>query len=595
MTSRPFVHRLLLTLGLLFALPLQAASDSGIDAFFAGFTDRWVALNPNLATSSGYFAGPQQEALERELTPLTREYRLQLHALAREGLATLAGFDRATLNASQLLAAEVMQAQLEALLAEEPWLDYILFPLDPMLGANAELPVQLTVVHPLDDAADARNYVARLAQMGERMQEAVAETRRRAERGIVLPRFILDNTLLQMERFSGQPAAVNPLVTTLADKSATLPFTDPAERDALLAEATRIVETEVYPAWQDAIAALRTQLPQANDDAGLWRFPNGAEIYANQLRVYTTTDLSADQIHDIGLAEVARIETEMDVLLRQLGYTEGSIDARTQQLSADQAWPATDAGRADMQAFIETSVADALERSALLFDRMPQAAVIAQPYPEFLWNDSAASYTPPPLDGSRPGVFQYPLRDSYLTEFGLRTLVYHETVPGHHFQIALAAEDPTLPRFMQMSAFGYISASVEGWALYAERLAAEEGWYGDDVAGLIGQLNDALFRAKRLVVDTGLHAKGWTRQQAIDYGIEPSEVDRYIIWPGQACSYMIGQLKLVELRETARAALGERFSIRDFHNVVLGTGGAPLSVLEAAVQRHIDVVLVTGA
>lgn len=586
----PLLRGLLLVAGLFSTTVLHAATDD-IDRFFDEFTDRWVALNPNLATSSGYFTGAQQEALERQLTPLTRDFRLQLHALAREGLDTLQGFDRAQLTEAQQLAADVMQAQLQSLLDEEPWLDYILFPLDPMLGANAELPTQLTVVHPLDQAGDAHNYVARLALVDERMLEAVADTRRRAERGIVLPRFILENTIRQMERFIEQPPALNPLVSTLADKTATLPFASEAERTALVAEATQLVQDEVYPAWQEAIAALRAQLPQATDDAGLWRFADGAQIYANQLRAYTTTDLSADEIHAIGLAEVARIEAGMDALLRQLGYTEGSIDARTQQLSADQAWPATDEGRASLQAFIERTLADAQQRSSLLFDRMPRSAVMAQPYPEFLWNDSAASYTPPPLDGSRPGTFQYPLRESYLTEFGLRTLVYHETVPGHHFQVALTAEDPALPRFMQMSAFGYVSASVEGWALYAERLAAEEGWYGDDVAGRIGQLNDALFRAKRLVVDTGLHAKGWTRQQAIDYGIEPSEVDRYIIWPGQACSYMIGQLKLVELRERARAALGERFSIRAFHNVVLGTGGAPLSVLEAAVDRHINAVL----
>jgi uncharacterized protein (DUF885 family) len=193
----------------------------------------------------------------------------------------------------------------------------------------------------------------------------------------------------------------------------------------------------------------------------------------------------------------------------------------------------------------------------------------------------------PARDGSRPGIFQIPLRPSYLTRFGTRTLVYHETVPGHHFQLALELENDANPRFRQIRAFGGISAVSEGWALYAERLAAENGWYDGDPEGLLGQMNDALFRARRLVVDTGLHAKGWTRQQAIDYGIEASEVERYVVLPGQATSYMVGQLKLVELRDKARAALGERFNAKAFHNAVLSMGTAPLTMIEEQTDRYI--------
>ncbi len=180
-----------------------------------------------------------------------------------------------------------------------------------------------------------------------------------------------------------------------------------------------------------------------------------------------------------------------------------------------------------------------------------------------------------------------PLRPNRLTEFRLRTLVYHETVPGHHFQLALAAENTDLPAFRRIGAFGFITASGEGWALYAERFAAEDGWYEGDPAGLLGQLGSALFRARRLVVDTGLHSLGWTREQAVDFGIEPNEVDRYVVYPGQACSYMIGQLKIVELRERAREALGDRFSTHEYHNVVLGLGVVPLTILEQEVDAYI--------
>jgi uncharacterized protein (DUF885 family) len=244
-------------------------------------------------------------------------------------------------------------------------------------------------------------------------------------------------------------------------------------------------------------------------------------------------------------------------------------------------------GRAAIMAEINRILADSLKRSTILFDRVPKGQVIAQPYPEFRWANAAASYTPPLQDGSRPGIFQMPLRPDELTRFGLRTLVYHETVPGHHYQIALMGEDPNLPKFRQIRAFGLISSITEGWALYAERLAAEDGWYADDPEGHLGQLEAALFRARRLVVDTGLHVKGWTRQQAIDYGIVPSEVERYVVNPGQATAYMIGKLRILELREKARAALGPKFSLKAFHNAVLAVGAVPLPMLDVAIDAYI--------
>jgi len=332
---------------------------------------------------------------------------------------------------------------------------------------------------------------------------------------------------------------------------------------------------------------LEAQTPKATSEAGVSRFKDGAELYAYQLRRFTSTDLSAEAIHEIGLREVERIETQMDALLRELGLNEGSVKDRIEELEKRLAYPDNDEGHARLMADIETYMRDAEARAVAYFDNRPKAPVIAQPYPRFRWANAAASYTSPPRDGSRPGVFQMPLRPDRLTNFGLRTLTYHETVPGHHFQIALVSEDPNLPRFMQTRAFGGVSASSEGWALYAEQLAVEAGWYEGDITGLLGQLDAALFRARRLVVDTGLHTKGWTRQQAIDYGISPSEVERYVVMPGQACSYMIGKLRILELREQARAALGEAFSVQEFHNVVLGLGVVPLAVLEQEVARYI--------
>jgi uncharacterized protein (DUF885 family) len=362
---------------------------------------------------------------------------------------------------------------------------------------------------------------------------------------------------------------------------------DAAARRALVGQAAATVEAEVYPAWRKAIAVLEAQLPGATDDAGLWRFRDGAQAYAGRLRQYTSTGLGAQEIHDIGLREVARLESEMDRILRSLGRTEGSVKERMARLRDDLAYTDDAQGRARLMADIETMIRDAERRSDALFDLRPKARVIAQPYPEYRWASAAASYTAPPLDGSRPGVYQMPLRRERLTRLGLRTLVYHETVPGHHFQAALSVENRGVPKFRQTGVFGGTSAFAEGWALYAERLAAEEGWYAGDPEGLLGQLDAELFRARRLVVDTGLHALRWTRQQAIDYGIEASEVERYVVMPGQATAYKIGQLEIIRLRDKARAALGSRFDPRQFHNRVLLTGSVPLTLLEREVDAYV--------
>ena len=326
-------------------------------------------------------------------------------------------------------------------------------------------------------------------------------------------------------------------------------------------------------------------MPRSSDNAGLWRFEGGAEAYAAFLKLYTTTKLTPDEIHAIGLREVARIEKEMDAVFRSLGRTEGTVNARWQKLVDDRAYPQTDAGRAQVMADIDVMIRDAERRSALLFDRRPRSPVIAQPYPAFRQAGSAPSYLTPPLDGSRPGIFQMTLRPDYMSKPRLRTLVYHETVPGHHFQLALTVENTTLPRFRQLRLFGGAGATTEGWGLYAEKLAAEAGWYEGDPEGLLGHLYAQLFRARRLVVDTGIHAKRWTRQQVIDYGIPVSETERYVVAPGQACSYMIGQLKILELRDRARAALKDKYSDRAFHNAVLDPGIVPLDLLEQEVDR----------
>jgi uncharacterized protein (DUF885 family) len=563
-------------------------SAQNVDDLFRDFTADWVRNDADLATQTRYFTGAEQDRLERQLTPQTEAQKRARIQLAKQGLVELQRFDRRTMSEPQRVSADVMQWQLQTVVDEEPFLDDA-FPLEQFQGANVNLVNALVVVHPLLTERDAENYVAALGQVGARMEEAMAQSRRLAAKSVLPPKFILRATIRQMQGFIDPPPSQNPFVATFAQKMAIIKTLPDAKREQLRAQAEKIVQTEIYPTWKTAIALLESQFPRATDDAGLWRLENGAAAYAYFLHSYTTTNMTPDQIHELGLRQVETIGKQMDQMLRRLGRTEGSVKDRIEKLRQDMAYanPTSEESRARIMRDIEPILRDAEKRAALLFDQTPKSPVVAQPYPRFREANAQATYTAPPADGSRPGIFQYPLRVEMMTKFGLRSIVYHETVPGHHFDIALAVENKELPTFRQLRTFGRIPARSEGWGLYAEHLAVESGWYGDDHEGLLGQLNWEEFRARRLVVDTGLHAKHWTRQQAIDYGIEAAEVERYVVLPGQAPSYMIGELKILELRDKAKKALGDKFSLKEFHNMVLGTGTVPLEILERQTDAYI--------
>ncbi len=583
------VYAILATL--LLATPLPAPERT-VEDFFRTFTDEWMRFHTDAAASARYFTGTEQDAFERQIAPWTVQHRDAERSLVRRGLKELRSFDRSKMTEAQRLSADIIAWDLDNRVQGESFQDYA-FPLVQTNGAQAALPGLLTVQHPVVTQRDAENYVARLGQLAPRMEEVMVEARRLIGKKLVPPKFILQAAIVQIDGFLSTPAAQNPLVTTFAERMQRVKELPPPKQAELRAAAEKITAEQVYPAWRKAKAFLDAEVPKASDDAGLWRLFNGVEAYTYRLRQFTTTKMTAEEIHQTGLRMVAEIEGQMDGLLRQLGRTEGSVRARMDKLRADQpTFPATPQGRAEYGAEIERIIRDAEKRAALLFERVPKAAVVSRPYPEFM-GPRAPSYSRAAPDGSRPGTFQFPEFGVPLTRFGLRTVAYHEAVPGHHFQIALQMEDTNLPRFRKDGVFGSNSANAEGWGLYAERVAAESGWYEGDPVGLLGQLDAAIFRARRLVVDTGMHAKHWTRQQAIDYlgpnpaGSAVAEVERYVAGPGQACSYMIGELKIVELRERAKRELGAKFSLREFHNIVLGMGRVPLDILEQQVDRWI--------
>ena len=530
--------------------------------------------------------------LERieEVNPGVNAVTAMCVARAKKGLAALAGFDPHKLDAAQRVSADMLQWQLDMIVQAEPFADYR-YVFQQFSGLQVGLVNFLSQTHPIRNRRDTENYLTRLALVAAEMDEGIAQAQDRATRGFVPPKAILVSTIAQFDRFLASKPHDNVLVASLDERVAKLKDVAAEDRAAFVATAEQTVAGAVIPAFQRARALLQAQLATATEEVGISRFPGGDQAYAQALRQLTTTDYTPAEIHAIGLKEVTRIETEMDGYLKLLGYPTGSIKERMEQLDAKLQPPAEPDPRPALLARYDEILQDAVKRSESLFDLRPKAPCVVKREPSFTEKTAAAHYTPPAKDGSRPGIFWAPLPGPKFRSSGMKTLVYHEAIPGHHFQIALQAEMTDLPRFRRDRVFGFISAHGEGWALYAESLAAEAGWYEGDIAGHLGQLNDELFRARRLVVDTGIHAMGWSRQQALDYGLPVdnpvAEVERYIVWPGQACSYKMGMLKILALRAKAQAALGPKFKMKEFHNVVLRAGTVPLTVLEHVIDNWI--------
>jgi len=564
------------------ALRPNAAFDKWADKF----AEDWVRLNPQLATSTQYFSGAEQAALDRQLTPITQAQRDKTRKLAKDGLARLDRWMAGPLDATQRISAAVMRWSLNNVIANEPFEDHN-FVFSQFSGVHVGLVNFMNNTHPLRRASDVDSYLARLEQVAPRIDEALVRARAAEAKHLIPPRFILARAQDQVNGFLKDAPARNALVTSFEQRSSAIADLAPAARADAIARATAIVEKRILPAYQRVQAFMAELAPKTGDVAGISRLPDGAAAYARALSNYTSTSLSAEQIHAIGLREVARIEGEMDRHLRALGYAEGSVEARMKQLDATFQPKGEGDPRPAILARYADMVKDAEARSALIFNIKPRAPVEVRREPPLTEAAAAAHYSLPAPDGSRPGIFWVPMRGPVFDTIRMRSLSYHEAVPGHHFQLAIQQEQTNLPKFRSQRIFSGGSSHSEGWGLYAERLAVEQGWYKDDVPGLLGALGSELFRARRLVVDTGLHAKGWTREQAIDYGIGAQEVERYIAWPGQANAYMIGMLRIIELRDKARTALGAKFSLPAFHDLVLQSGSVPLDVLGEIVDGWI--------
>ena len=562
------------------AAPAAGSFDAWSDAFAAD----WVRLSAEGATFSQFFSGAEQAAFERELTPNTPAQRDKRNALARRGLAELARLDAAAFTPTQRVGAATLRWSLERTLAAVPFEDTF-YGFSQQWGVQVRYVNLLTQTQNLRKPSDVDAYLSRLSQVGTRILEALERERESAAKGFLPPRFILERTRDQVKAFLAPAVVQNEFVTALMRKTESMAGLSAEDRQKAIDQSVKLVSEQVRPAYLQVLKWMDEVHPRTTADAGLWRFPNGAAAYAQALANNTTTAMTADEIHAVGLREVARIEAEMDRVLRDLGRREGTVEQRMNALRKELQPPAEPDPRPMILARYADAVRDAERRAQQMFNLQPAAPVEVRRVPALTERTTSAYYTTPAPDGSRPGIFWAPLPGPDYDMLRIRSLAVHEAVPGHHFQLALQQEQRDLPLWRQRRVFGGGSAHSEGWGLYAERLALDNGWYDGDPHALLGGLDGQLFRARRLVVDTGLHTQRWTREQAIAYGLPAHEVERYVSNPGQACAYMIGMLHMLALRDQTQKALGARFRIKDFHDVVLKTGSVPLEVLSDVVRR----------
>ena len=583
------------------AQAVLGSGDAKLNALFEEIFQERVRTSPQLATSLGLDKGPNAALKSKFDTDPVAVQRRDNLARTRKAIAALRAISPATLSDAARLNREVVLYQLDTFaVAPSRWnIDSAQrpYPIFQQGGSYFALPDFLNSAHTIDNAPDAEAYLSRLSQFATVLDNDTAEQRAQAARGFLAPAWSIDLTLGQMRKLRGAAAEQSTLVDSLVKRTAAKQIAGDWGR-----RASQIVASAVYPALDRQIAMMEQLKPTTRAGDGAWRLNNGAAIYAEALRQATTTNFSPDEVHEIGRQQVAELSAQLDTILRSAGYTQGTVGARLAALNVapEQLYANTDAGRAELLASLNDDVKD---MSALLpqaFATLPtQALEIRRVPPEIQDGASNGYYRRAALDGSRPAIYFINLKETGdWPKYSLPSLSFHEGVPGHHLQVSIAQESKDIPTLRKVGGF---SAYSEGWALYSEQLSDELGGY----TGIEkeGYLQSFLFRAARLVIDTGIHAKKWSREQATDYMVATTgfarprsqrEVERYCTQIGQACSYKIGHIAWMRARTKAQNALGARFDIKDFHEV-LREGAMPLTILERRIDERIKARLGGGA
>jgi len=571
-----------------------AARNAELASFFEAYDKAELAMSPLGKAYRGI-----KDADYGEWDEFTDRAAEESRALDLRTLAEMRSrFDRASLSAEDQLSYDIFENQItrgESLYRYRKN-GYVF---DQMNGAQSQAPAFLINIHRVDTLADAEAYLSRLRTIDTALDQAIAEARARQALGILPPKWVFPYVIDDARKIiSGAPYGAGPDSALFADYKAKVNKLSiaPAEKTRLIEAGRTALIQDVKPAYQRLIALMQDQQKVAGTDDGIWRFQQGADQYSALLRFYTTTDMNPDQIHTLGLQQVERIHNEMRGIMTRVGFT-GTLQQFFEKMRTDKQfyYPNTDAGR---QSYLDKTQQYNREMEALLpqyFGTRPKSPLVVKRVEAFREKSAGkAFYQSPAPDGSRPGTYYvnlYDMADMPSTE--TEALFYHEGIPGHHLQRAVQTElGGKVPPFRQ---FGGFTAYSEGWGLYSERLGKDMGQY-DDPYSDFGRLQLELHRAIRLVVDSGLHHKRWTREQAIEYVEDNSAdarggivkaIERYIVYPGQATAYMVGKLKIEELRERARSRLGDRFDIKGFHDAVLLSGPVPLDILERNVDAWI--------
>jgi uncharacterized protein (DUF885 family) len=482
------------------------------------------------------------------------------------------------------------------------WMGLTPFVVNQINGPLIDVPNYMVNNHKINSAKDAEDYLLRLNGFNAFLQNVMAKLSADVEQGWIAPKVILNKTIATLEAFIEPAPKEHPLYQTFIQQVTALGDLDDSEKQRMGIEAADYIENNLYAGYRLIIEAQKQLLEKATTESGIWAQPNGDAFYADAVKMLGDTDMTPEQIHQVGLDEVARISTEMDAILVANGHSAGTVGERMLKINDDPQflYEDSDEGRAQLLADLNGYIEEINVRMPELFATKPPYDVEVRAFPKAREASAPGGmYSSPRLDGSQPGIYWINLRDIKANaKFDLKTLTYHEANPGHHWQVALNLAQESLPMIRRIAPY---NAYIEGWALYSELVAKEMGMYDNDPYGDLGRLKAELFRAVRLVVDTGLHHKKWSREQAIKYMAETTgtvdsdvvaEIERYMVWPGQALGYKLGMIKILQLREMARAALGENFDIKAFHDLVLLGGAVPMTVLEDHVKAWIDSQLV---
>lgn len=574
----------------------QNATDSTFHSIMIDFFQETMETNPDWATSLGVSADMGVKLHNDRLSDVSVKHQDEQRDQQRRLLKSLKTLNLADLSRrNQILAKTVLWDLNHTLESEEfRFHDYII---NPMFGDHPFLTNLMTVDHRLETVPDADNYIKRLEDYADRFAQVIRQIKVRQKQKLGPPRFIMDTAVQELTAFIRTRAEDNILVTSFISRLEENDQFHDAEKDRLKRKVINSVEKTVYPAYQKLIREISKVRKKARKEAGVWALPNGDKYYTYCLKNHTTTDLSAEQIHQIGRKEVARIHNHMKILFSSIGIDTTTSYRSMRRAYGQETWndhrnefyyPNSPKGRKRAIADYKLQIEDAWKRVPDLFTISTETPVDVQRVPHYLQNTMGAHYRSGSLDGKEGGVFfvnlgRTPFKPS------MRTLAVHEAVPGHHFQIAIRQDQ--FRGVWYRNLFRY-TGYIEGWALYAERLAYEQDWFRDTYEKL-GYLESELLRAARLVLDTGIHHFRWTRNEAYESMEEMlgwasyRSIDRYSVWPGQACTYKIGELRILELRQQAMDCMGDQFDIREFHRIILQNGSVPFHILEEIVDQYI--------